>query len=119
MGWSLLEGAVAIFFCDSPVRSLVLPTTTADTPRIYCGDELGNLKMLQLNVTEQDAMSSADLKSIELLTTGGVAPAASKERGSNRSRLDNESKNSERKLNYASDRLLVTLWSVNALRFSV
>ena len=117
--WSLLEGAVAIFFCDSPVRSLVLPTTTADTPRIYCGDELGNLKMLQLNITEQESMSSADLKSIELLTTGGVAPAASKARGSDRSDFLKETKNNANNLTYASNRLLVTLVSVNALGFSM
>ena len=118
--WSLLEGMVAIFFCDSPVRSLVLPTVTADQlPRIYCGDELGNLKMLQLNVTEQDVVSSADLKNIELLTTGGVAPAAGNGRGSGRASLQKETKNNADNLTYASDRLLVTLVSINALGFSI
>ena len=118
--WSLLEGMLAIFFCDSPVRSLVLPTATADQlPRIYCGDELGNLKMLQLNVAEQDTVSSADLKNIELLTTGGVAPVEGTGRGSGRLSLQKETKSNAHNLTYASDRLLVTLVSINALGFSV
>ncbi len=116
--WSPVDGPIAIFFASSPLTSLLIEPTVSNEssdqqglPRIFCGDELGNISMLQLQMKANESVATTGLDFVLADETTAIQET---KHASATKCLDDISE-----LTYASDRLLVTLVQVGALGFAL